>query len=76
MSRSEVIIQILKILIISSFISFSPVLLFEFGEYADTTGAGAYVVLFLITIPLGLLYFILSIIFMIRRYHKSAMVNT
>lgn len=69
-------IEVLKILIISASIAFSPVLLFEFGENADTTGAGAYVVLFLITIPLGLLLFIVSIIFMILRHHKSTMINT
>ena len=50
----------LTISIISAAVAFSPLLLFEIGSEAGTTGEGAYVVFFLVTIPLGLALFIIG----------------
>ena len=50
----------LTISIISAAVAFSPLLLFEIGSEAGTTGEGAYVIFFLVTIPLGLALFIIG----------------
>ena len=50
----------LTISIISAAVAFSPLLLFEIGSEAGTTGEGAYVIFFLVTVPLGLALFIIG----------------
>ena len=70
-NRTGIIGQILRVSIISAAIALSPALLFVIGAEAGTTGEGAYVILFLVTIPLGLVIFFLGIISSTRSYINS-----
>ena len=69
--RSSFFGKILTVSIISVAIAFSPALLFQFGSEADTTGTGAYVFLFLFSIPAGLVVFVTGIISSINYYRNS-----
>ena len=60
MDKPDSIGRGLTISMISVAIAFSPLLLFEIGSEAGTTGEGAYVIFFLVTIPLGLALFIVG----------------
>ena len=60
MDKPDSIGRGLTISIISAAVAFSPLLLFEIGSEAGTTGEGAYVIFFLVTIPLGLALFIIG----------------
>ena len=56
---------------ISGAIAFSPAVLFVVGGEAGNTGSGAYVILFFVTIPLGLAVFIIGNILSIDSHTKS-----
>lgn len=71
MNRSNIFGKTLTLPIISVAIAFSPALLFQFGSEADTTGTGAYVFLFLFSIPAGLVVFVTGIISSINYYRNS-----
>ena len=60
MNKPNLVGRGLTISIISAAVAFSPLLLFEIGSEAGTTGEGAYVIFFLVTIPLGLALFIIG----------------
>ena len=61
----------LTISMISGAIAFSPAVLFVVGDEAGNTGSGAYVILFFVTIPLGLAVFIIGNILSIDSHTKS-----
>ena len=71
MKRSNIIARILGITIISAVIALSPVLMFEIGSEAGTTGVGAYIVLFLWTIPIGLAVFIIGTIWAMKSWFRN-----